>query len=146
MTIGEACTQVKGFCIKKETITSPEGKKTTHKHLDTNHDYYYQVQCQLYCDEKQWCDFVVKTRNDLYVESIEMKLGGRTSCKNWRIFTSVLCSQRLPVHAYTVVASENPQTKLLCILLCVQNVCILSFTLYLLSNASPAPRDTVRWP
>lgn len=70
MTIGEACTQVKGFCIKKETITNPEGKKITHKHLDTNHDYYYQVQCQLYCDEKQWCDFVVKTKNDLYVERI----------------------------------------------------------------------------
>lgn len=47
--------------------------------------------------------------------------------------TSMLCSHRLTVHAFTELASENPQIKLLCILICMQNV-----SLYLLSGASPA--------
>ena len=63
MTIDEACEKIKGFCIKNNM-------NTKHKHLDTNHNYYYQIQCQLYCDKKQWCDFVVKTENDLYVERV----------------------------------------------------------------------------
>ena len=66
MTIDEACGHINGFCIKS-TIDSTN---TKHRHLDTNHDYYYQIQCQLYCDNKQWCDFVVKTKNDLYVERV----------------------------------------------------------------------------
>jgi len=55
--------KIKGFCIKSNM-------NTKHKHLDTNHNYYYQNQCQLYCGKKQWCDFVVKAKNDLHVEGV----------------------------------------------------------------------------
>ena len=34
------------------------------------HDYYYQVQCQLYCCDLEWCDFVVRTEKELHVERI----------------------------------------------------------------------------
>ena len=61
MTIDEACTQIKGFCIKKQH---------TKIFLDTRHDYYHQIQCQLLCDKKEWCDFVVKTNQDLYIERV----------------------------------------------------------------------------
>ena len=61
MTISEA-SKKKGFCIKFE-----EG---TGKCLDKNHNYYFQVQCQIYCTRRQWCDFVVRTNKDLYVERI----------------------------------------------------------------------------
>ena len=62
MTIVEACEMKKGFCIKKRQGTVQ---------LDRNHDYYYQVQCQLYCTERAWCDFVVRTKKDLYIERIQ---------------------------------------------------------------------------
>jgi len=61
MTITEACEKIKGFCIK-----SRQGQNA----LDTNHDYFYQVQCQLYCTQTTWCDFVIRTNKDLYIERI----------------------------------------------------------------------------
>ena len=38
--------------------------------LKRRHNYYYQVQCQLYCTNRDWCDFVVRTDKDLHVERI----------------------------------------------------------------------------
>ena len=61
MTIKEACEKIKGFCIKL---------KQGHNALDTNHDYFYQVQCQLYCTQTAWCDFVIRTNKELYIERI----------------------------------------------------------------------------
>ena len=36
--------------------------------LKRNHDYFFQVQCQMYCDNKEWCDFVVCTEKDIHIE------------------------------------------------------------------------------
>ena len=73
MTTDEACEKIKRVCIKNNM-------NTKHKHLDTNHNYYYQIQCQLYCDKKQWCVFVVKTRKrgrtKMKLGRTKMKLGG----------------------------------------------------------------------
>ncbi len=38
--------------------------------LKHRHDYYYQVQCQLYCVDCEWCDFVVKTGKDIHTQRI----------------------------------------------------------------------------
>lgn len=38
--------------------------------LKKGHDYHYQIQCQLYCADKDWCDFVVRTEKDMHVERI----------------------------------------------------------------------------
>ncbi len=38
--------------------------------LKKRHDYYYQVQCQMYCCDVEWCDFVVCTEKDLHIERI----------------------------------------------------------------------------
>ncbi len=38
--------------------------------LKWRHDYYFQVQCQLYCTDKNCCDFVVCTRKDIHIESV----------------------------------------------------------------------------
>ena len=48
--------------------------KITYK-LKLRHDYYYQVQCQLYCDKKDWYDFVVRTEKELHVERIYRNTG-----------------------------------------------------------------------
>jgi len=61
MTVTEACEHIKGFCIKS---------RQDQNELDTNHDYFYKVQCQLYCTQSTWCDFVIRTNKDLYIERI----------------------------------------------------------------------------
>lgn len=49
------------FCLEK---------KDTNISLKHRHDYYYQIQVQLYCTERYWCDFVVRTEKDLHIERI----------------------------------------------------------------------------
>ncbi len=34
------------------------------------HDYYFQIQCQLYCEGKEWCDYVVRTEKDISIQRI----------------------------------------------------------------------------
>jgi hypothetical protein len=52
----------KTFCLQK----TDEGSLT----LKTRHDYYYQVQTQLYCTGRQWCDFIVRTDKSLHIQRI----------------------------------------------------------------------------
>lgn len=59
-TLGEACT-TSSFCLERK-----EGEYK----LKQRHDYYYQIQCQLYCADKPWCDFVLRTEKDIHVERI----------------------------------------------------------------------------
>ena len=59
-TLDEACSG-KTFCLEKK------GSKFK---LKRKHDYYYQVQCQLYCTNTSWCDFVVRTERDIHVERV----------------------------------------------------------------------------
>ena len=62
-TISEACEKVKSFCLEKCT--------TKDKYqLKKRHDYFYQMQCQMYCEQRDWCDFIVNTERDIYVERI----------------------------------------------------------------------------
>lgn len=64
VSLSEACTKPT-FCLKMNKI----GEKLTFQ-LKRQHDYYYQVQCQLYCCDLEWCDFVVRTEKELHVERI----------------------------------------------------------------------------
>jgi len=59
-TVEEAASS-KSFCLQ----LNKEGKLC----LPKNHNYYFQVQCAMYCTNRQWCDFVVMTKN-LRVERI----------------------------------------------------------------------------
>ena len=61
MTLPEAC-QRSNFFLKR----TEDGSLS----LKTTHDYYHQVQCQLFVDGKSWCDFVVQTNIDLFVQRI----------------------------------------------------------------------------
>ena len=65
LTIKEAC-KVSSFCLERK-----EDKYC----LKKGHDYYYQVQCQLYCCDREWCDFVVRTEKELHVERILRNTG-----------------------------------------------------------------------
>lgn len=61
-SIEEACA-TSNFCLELD-------KKNMTKRLKRRHDYFFQVQCQLYCVDKDWCDFVLRTNKDIYVERI----------------------------------------------------------------------------
>lgn len=65
LTIAEACDQIPNFCLEKY-----EKDGSTTYRLKKRHDYYYQIQCQLFCDNKDWCDFVVNTEKDIHIERI----------------------------------------------------------------------------
>lgn len=60
-TIAEAAGQ-KNVCLKKDEF----GKI----HLDKSHAYYYQVQAQIFICGVEYCDFVVWTTRDLFVQRI----------------------------------------------------------------------------
>ena len=63
MTIKEAC-QDKTFFLEEKN-----GKI----HLKQNHNYYYQIQGCMAMLHLKWCDFVVFTNKDLYVERIKFE-------------------------------------------------------------------------
>ena len=65
-TLAEAST-APSFCLEEDK-SSPNGYK-----LKNKHNYYYQVQCQLYCTGRMWCDFVLRTNKDLHIERIYYK-------------------------------------------------------------------------
>ncbi len=61
-TIEECYVNIKNFCLKLDGMQNI--------HLKNNHNYYYQVQCQMYCTDTSWCDFVVRTEKDIHIERI----------------------------------------------------------------------------
>ena len=54
----EACEK-SSFCLEKD--------KNGMLQLKRRHDYYFQIQCQLYCVDK---NFIVRTNKDIHVERI----------------------------------------------------------------------------
>lgn len=61
MLISEACVEINKFMLIEQN-----GKVS----LDKNHDYYIQVQGQLLVTGAPWCDFVVYTTKDMFIERI----------------------------------------------------------------------------
>ena len=61
MTITDACERVKDFCLSKENDLI---------RLKEHHSYYAQVQGQLMISGVQFCEFIVFTQRDLYVERV----------------------------------------------------------------------------
>ena len=68
MTLLEA-VEKSTFCLEKD---KDSGTYT----LKKKHDYFYQIQCQLYCTNKDCCDLVVNTEREIHVERIYNKLPG----------------------------------------------------------------------
>lgn len=42
--------------------------------LNNNHSYFYQVQLQMYCTQRSYCDFVVWSKSQLFIERINFDL------------------------------------------------------------------------
>ena len=62
MTLYEACSKSSSFFLKQMEDGSLSLKPT--------HDYYYQVHCQMFVDRRTWCDLVVQTNIDLFIQRI----------------------------------------------------------------------------
>lgn len=75
---GKGCLEVKcPFCAKGLSIQDASNVKGSclieingSILLDHNHAYYYQVQAQIFIGEMDYCDFVVWTEKDIYIERI----------------------------------------------------------------------------
>ena len=61
-TLREAAGIQKGFCLSLD-------KSADKLSLNQHHDYFYQIQCTMYCTQRTWCDLVVKTK-DIHIERI----------------------------------------------------------------------------
>ena len=59
---------VREFASKTSSCLNVRDNGTCY--LKHGHDFYYQIQCQLYCADKAWCDFVVRTNKDMHIERI----------------------------------------------------------------------------
>ncbi len=69
--------------------------------LKPRHNYYYQVQCQLYCANRLWCDFVINTEKDMHVERIHRDPSwGNSNIDKLKIFyfSSLLPELACPRH------------------------------------------------
>ena len=60
-TLAEAC-KTSTFCLERKDNLYTLKKK---------HDYFFQVQCQLYCTNRDWCDFVLRTNKEIHIERIQ---------------------------------------------------------------------------
>ena len=64
------------FCVKNETIDDATNNKTfclikgNTTHLDRKHQYYFQVQAQIILTKSSYCDFVVWTEKEIFIERI----------------------------------------------------------------------------
>ncbi len=66
------------FSAKSKTISEVACKSATFFlesadescQLKHRHNYYFQIQCQLFCVNCEWCDLVVKTEMDVHIERI----------------------------------------------------------------------------
>ncbi|XP_061879548.1 uncharacterized protein LOC133631368 isoform X2 [Entelurus aequoreus] len=77
---GKGCLEIKcPFCIKDKGVEEVAGeskavcleqKSNGNCVLRGDHQYYYQVQSQLYCTGRKYCDFVVWKENLLFIQRI----------------------------------------------------------------------------
>ena len=62
MSLAQASMKSSSFCLQNGNGTLQ---------LKRNHQYFYQIQVQLHVTRLLWCDFVVWTPNEIYIEKID---------------------------------------------------------------------------
>ena len=81
----EGSIQESSFCLKKN---KDSGLLT----LPTGHNYYYQIQTQLFCTGRQWYDFALATNLEIHIERIYSDSAWQTAnlCKLQDFYFSAL--------------------------------------------------------
>ncbi len=75
---GYGCIEVKcPYCHRDKEILEAsqeglflQGTNENELKLKKDHSYYYQIQTQIYCTDRAYCDFVVFTNKECYIERI----------------------------------------------------------------------------
>ena len=97
-TLRKAAGIQKGFCLSLD-------KSTDELSLKQNHDYFYQIQCTMYCTQHAWCDLVVRTK-DMHIERIyfqaEFWLKGVIPKLKAFYFTAILPELSSPLGAMAI--------------------------------------------
>lgn len=75
---GDGCVEIKcPYCSKDKMLSENVENVSCLEIIDNklrlkkSHAYYYQVQCQIFVCEKEYCDFVMWTNKDYHCERIE---------------------------------------------------------------------------
>lgn len=99
-----------GFCLER--------KNNVYK-LKVRHDYFFQIQCQLYCTDRNWCDFIVRTNKDIHIERVYRdKVWWEQQLDKARVFffTALLPELACPRHRKdnlsAIVVSHHPKSYL----------------------------------
>ena len=101
-TLEEACSR-STFCLELD-------KDNKILKLKRKHDYYYQIQCQLYCTDRNWCDFVLRTNKDIHIERIyrDSRWWGIQLAKLRKFyFQALLPELACPRHRYGGIREPN---------------------------------------
>ena len=97
-TLHEAAGIQKGFCLSLD-------KSADKLSLNQHHDYFYQIQCTMYCTQRTWCDLVVRTK-DIHIERIyfqtEFWLKGVLPKLKAFYFTAILPELSSPLGAMAI--------------------------------------------
>ena len=121
---GEGILEVKcPICVKDKTLAAEAEHQQSHHfclemrdnklYLKENHAYYYQVQLQLACTNRKYCDFVVwrgtsKTTEELHIQRIFQNV---TFIRNYvekaTIFFKNCILPELVGKMYTAVVAQN---------------------------------------
>ena len=86
--VDEACKS-SGFCLQK---------KDGMFKLKVRHDYYFQVQCQLYCANRSWWDVVLRTNKYIPIERDKSWWEQHLEKAKEFFFTSLLPDLAYPMH------------------------------------------------
>ena len=114
---GEGCVEVKcPFCLKDKKLDDCLEKRSCLELRDGKlklrkcHEYYYQVQCQLFVSKKDYCDFVIWTNEDFHSERIEPdnEFWNEASNKAREFFVKVVLLELVGKY-YSRPASYKPQ-------------------------------------
>ena len=102
-SLSQACQSSKTFCLQAEE----RDDKTVYS-LKRRHDYYFQIQCQLYCDGREWCYFVLRTEKALHKGLQGTGVGGGNRYLNSMHFILMLYYQSWHAQDMARDAFENP--------------------------------------
>ena len=129
---GEGCVEIKcPYCHRHKKLGEHGGNSCLEKvgdrlQLKKTHEYYYQVQCQIFVCKKDFCDFVVWTEVDYHYERIEPDVEfWSEALEHARVIfmTAVLpelvgkfISRPTQISTNTDSLAEQPQTAVPCVL------------------------------
>ena len=107
------------FCLKDQSMEEASGDKrfclekvNSHFQLKRDHQYYYQVQLQLFLTQREYCDFVVWTQESVHIETLPLdKVFVRNVLDKLRIFYVRCIIPELTSHYFSKKQASSRESE-----------------------------------